>query len=335
MKKFKNHFKEPLDYLRQKDIESEIWYVIRDNLTKWYIYNFADDSIGIDMLVEYIRKENKIEEETFFENMVNLVLLESLSKYEKENVYNIAIQSFLDGLFYFKEEYVLKFIEKELLEKCIKGNILIQEKEEFRFQNILIQAYLAACKIDEEKIEINDNMFANWLEEPGVEYLNNQIKIWYIFSMINLEKFNKEYLKPKLVKFLERIDAKDSFSIAQSIINIYEIAEEFKGEYPTVYMSTSEDYGFIQFLGLDIEGDIIEHNYEEYDSMITTRYMEEEGIKIDYTKAKEDRLLMKLLDENGTVEMLVKDYKFLKEIEKKMKKSLKADYCENAEIKNI
>lgn len=335
MKKFKDHFKEPLNYLRQKDIESEIWYEIRDNLTNWYIYNFADDSIGIDMLVEYIRKVNKIEEKTFFENMVNLILLDKLSKDEKKKVYNIAKQSFLDGLFYFEEEYILKFTGKDLLQKCIEEKILLKENEKLKFQNILIQTYLAACKINEEKIEINDDLFVNWLENSEGEYIDNQIKILYIFSMVNLEKFNKEYLKPKLARFLEKIDTKDEFSIVQSIIDIYEIAEKFEDEYTSLYVSTDEDFGFIQFLGLDIEGDIIERNYEEYDSMVTMRYMQEDGVKIDYTKAKEDGILMKLLDEDGTVEMLVEDYEVLRNVMVRMEKSLKEDYCRNWEIKNM
>lgn len=335
MKKFKDHFKESLNYLREKNIINEIWYEIRNNLTKWYIYNFADDSIGIDMLVEYIRKVNKIEEKIFFENMVNLVLLNNLSKDEKEKVYNIAKQSFLDGLFYFEEEYILKFIGKDFLQKCIEEKILIKENEELKFQNILIQTYLAACKINEEKIEINDDLFVNWLENSEGEYIDNQIKILYIFSMVNLEKFNKEYLKPKLARFLEKIDTKDDFSIAQSIIDIYEIAEKFQEEYPTLFIGTDEDYTFVEFLGLAIEGDIIEHNYKKYDSMITMRYMEEDGVKIDYTKAKEDGILMKLLDEDGTVDMLVEDYEVLKDVMVKIEKSLKEDYCRNWEIKGI
>ena len=332
MRKFKEHFDEQLNYLREKGVESKIWYEIRDNLMKWYIYPFADDSIGIDLLVEYVMKVNKIEEKEFFENMINLVLFSKLSKEEKIKVYQIAKQTFLDGLFYFQEDYILEFIDKEFLQKCIQENILIQEDEKFRFQNILIQTYLTACKIYEEKIEINDNLFANWLEEQEGEYIDNQIQILYIFSMVNLEVFNKQYLKQKLERFLSKIVSKDDFSIAQSIIDIYEVAEEFGEEYPILHTTSYENYKFIRFLGLDIEGDIIEHNYEEYESMLTMRYMEEEHIKIDYTKAKEDKILMKLLDEDGTVDKLVEDYKILKKIMKKMQKNLNEDYCDNWEI---
>lgn len=334
MRKFKEHFDEQLNYLREKGVESKIWYEIRDNLMKWYIYPFADDSIGIDLLVEYVMKVNKIEEKEFFENMINLVLFSKLSKEEKIKVYQIAKQTFLDGLFYFQEDYILEFIDKEFLQKCIQENILIQEDEKFRFQNILIQTYLTACKIYEEKIEINDNLFANWLEEQEGEYIDNQIQILYIFSMVNLEVFNKQYLKQKLERFLSKIVSKDDFSIAQSIIDIYEVAEEFGEEYPILHTTSYENYKFIRFLGLDIEGDIIEHNYEEYESMLTMRYMEEEHIKIDYTKAKEDKILMKLLDEDGTVDKLVEDYKILKKIMKKMQKNLNEDYCEDWEILN-
>lgn len=332
MKKFKDHFKEPLNYLREKNIEDEIWYEIRNNLMKWYIYNFAEDSVGIDMLVEYTKKVGKIEEKTFLENMINIVILKNLSKDEKEKIYNIAKQSFLDGLFYFKEEYIIKFTKKEILQKYIKENILIEENGKFKFQNILIQTYLAKCKIYEEKIEINDELFVNWLENSEDEYIENRIKILYIFSMVNLETFNKQYLKPKVERFLKRIDTKSDFSIAQSMIDMYEVVEKLEGGYPTVFIGTDEDYSFVEFLGLSIEGDIIEHDYEEDDSMITMKYMEEGITTIDYTKAKEDEILMKLLDEDGTVERLVEDYEFLREVKEKMEVNLKEDYCGNWEI---
>ncbi len=336
MKKFENHYHEPLNYLREKDIESPTWYEIRDNLLEWYIQDFAGDSIGMDMLVEYVRKQKKIESNTFFENMVNSVLFSKLSKKEQKEVYQIAKNTFMDGLFYFEESYILNLVEKESLEKYIENNILIQDEEKLRFQNILLQSYLAACKIYEEKIEINDSLFEKWLDEDGYEYLNHQIEIFYIFSMIHLELFNQQYLKPKIEKFLAKIDTKNDFTIAQSIMDMYEIAVEFGEEYPRLFLSTEEDYCFIKFLGLDIEGDIIEHDYEPYESMLNIRYTDENGImKIDYTKMKEDKFLMKWLDEDGTIEKLVEDYKILKRILKKMQKELDKDYCDDWEIKGL
>ena len=222
MRKFKT-WEETIDYLNEIKIESEYWYAIRNNIYNWNIKPFTEDSTGIEILIKYLKSGEDIEEKSkeFFEKIIDKVILGNLKEYEVKLTYEIAEKSFKDGLLTFDKNYILKIISEKDLQQLELKNILIYEEEKYRFQNILIQTYLAARRIISKDEKINSELFLPWYEDAEDEYLNSESEILYIFSMINIEKFNKEYLKENLEEFLSKINTNDKFTIAQSIIDSF------------------------------------------------------------------------------------------------------------------
>jgi ribosome-associated toxin RatA of RatAB toxin-antitoxin module len=336
MRKFKT-WEETIDYLNEIKIESEYWYAIRNNIYNWNIKPFTEDSTGIEILIKYLKSGEDIEEKSkeFFEKIIDKVILGNLKEYEVKLTYEIAEKSFKDGLLTFDKNYILKIISEKDLQQLELKNILIYEEEKYRFQNILIQTYLAARRIISKDEKINSELFLPWYEDAEDEYLNSESEILYIFSMINIEKFNKEYLKENLEEFLSKINTNDKFTIAQSIIDIFEIVHEMK-EYSN-FLKTQSDYDmFLKFLDVQIVYDIVETDFSDYESMLKLKFLNQNGnIEIIYEDMKNDKFLAKMLDECGVIDVLVEDFKKLKKIYSSILKNPKKDYCEDWEIKNI
>lgn len=315
MRKFKT-WEETIDYLNEIKIESEYWYAIRNNIYNWNIKPFTEDSTGIEILIKYLKSGEDIEEKSkeFFEKIIDKVILGNLKEYEVKLTYEIAEKSFKDGLLTFDKNYILKIISEKDLQQLELKNILIYEEEKYRFQNILIQTYLAARRIISKDEKINSELFLPWYEDAEDEYLNSESEILYIFSMINIEKFNKEYLKENLEEFLSKINTNDKFTIAQSIIDIFEIVHEMK-EYSN-FLKTQSDYDmFLKFLDVQIVYDIVETDFSDYESMLKLKFLNQNGnIEIIYEDMKNDKFLAKMLDECGVIDVLVEDFKKLKKI---------------------
>lgn len=336
MRKFKT-WEETIDYLNEIKIESEYWYAIRNNIYNWNIKPFTEDSTGIEILIKYLKSGEDIEEKSkeFFEKIIDKVILGNLKEYEVKLTYEIAEKSFKDGLLTFNKNYILKIISEKDLKQLELKNILIYEEEKYRFQNILIQTYLAARRIISKDEKINNELFLPWYEDAEDEYLNSESEILYIFSMINIEKFNKEYLKENLEEFLSKINTNDKFTIAQSIIDIFEIVHEMK-EYSN-FLKTQSDYDmFLKFLDVQIVYDIVETDFSDYESMLKLKFLNQNGnIEIIYENMKNDKFLAKMLYECGVIDVLVEDFNKLKKIYSSILKNPKKDYCEDWEIKNI
>lgn len=336
MKKFKG-WEETIDYLNQIKVDPKFWYAIRDNIYKWNIHPFTDDDVGVNMILKYLELGEDIEEnpKDFFRNLLDEVILANLNENEKELVYEIGEKTFKDGLLTFNNEYLLKMVDEKDIQKFVSENILIFEDEKYKFQNILMQTYLAASKIIQKDEKINNDLFLPWLEEAECEYLNNESKILYIFSMLNIEKFNTEYLKENLKEFLSKIDTHDKFSIAQSMINSYGIIEEFKED--CNFLKEQSDYDmFLNFLDIQIVYDVTDTDFGDYESMLKLKFLNDnENIEIEYGKMKDDKILAKMLDECGVVDTLVNDFKTLKKIYADVLKNPKKDFCRNWEIRGV
>lgn len=336
MRKFEN-WQQTIDYLNEIKIEAEYWYAIRNNIYNWNIRPFTKDDIGVEILIKYLKVEENIEEnpKEFFEKIINKVILENLKEEEIKLTYEIAEKSFKDGLLTFDKNYILKIISKKDLQQLELKNILIYENEKFRFQNILIQTYLAARQIIKKDEKINSELFLPWYEEAECEYLDSESEILYIFSMIDIEKFNKEYLKENLEEFLSKINTHNKFTIAQSIMDIFEIVHE--KEENSNFLKTQTDYDmFSKFLDIEMVYDIVETDFSKYENMLRLKFLNEDGkIEIIYEDMKNDKILAKMLDECGVIDTLVDDFKQLKKIYSNILKNPQKDFCKDWKIKDV
>lgn len=265
----------------------------------------------------------------FMEEFIDYSLGKSLEK-EKiiEKLSQFCYEMCIKNINIWREETLKEhpiFAEDtEIIDFLIKCKILDRNSQWIEFYNDTILWYFCIL----QTININENASQFMYKLRDRESINdNECLIMLIYSSINAEKINKEFIEKELKQYIEQVQCDDKKDTCRKIIEQceyeLELDKKLKDESETYIVPLVFD--ILQYASLYFAENIpaliygIKKDKEDFKLLKSKCYQNEE-YSISFLKCINDEQMYKLFEKYGIWDEFYNTYKYIKEILNSMQK---------------
>ncbi len=320
--------------IKEKRLVKELTELF-DNYDKNYIRGFMEYTEDLEALANYINILKRIPKDShdFFQKYIECIIEdnENMNKVVIGKLGQLAYNTFKEGRNYLFKRELLEVFKENQIEEILESKLVYQVGKKYYFQTIYFHLYLALDKMiekEEDLFSIYDNMQINSFKD-----LFNDI--CYIYSDLDLEKFNTDFLLKQIQKILNEIQDEDENASIRKLVSKYKIKVELNIEVDLeeehIYQGGScfPDASLlaIEYLGFDMWDMACESlDLEEIKPVFKKAYKDTKADILLQEDLKNKRTLRyKVLDKLGYPKYLKEFYKYLLKCEKDLKQNPNLD----------